>query len=286
MSLRSYWELTNPNIVSLLVFTTFTSAIMAGGLKEPLRVADIVVAVALCSMGARTLTNYVDRDIDALMNRTKHRPLPSGALSPSSALAYGFSLSSIGLLAALPLGIIYPALLALGMVDNIVVYNVLTKRKTAWNIILGSPSGGVPAFVGYLSIAKAINITPFFLAAIVILWTPIHIWSLAIRCKEDYSRASVPMLPVVLGVRKGIRCIASTSILLALFTILLPFLPGSPFSQVTLFASLALSIPLLIISFKLVKSPTEKNSWTLFKFTSPYLAILFTVMALDVALIH
>jgi protoheme IX farnesyltransferase len=232
------------------------------------------------------LTNYVDRDIDALMNRTKHRPLPSGALSPSSALAYGFSLSSIGLLAALPLGIIYPALLALGMVDNIVVYNVLTKRKTAWNIILGSPSGGVPAFVGYLSIAKAINITPFFLAAIVILWTPIHIWSLAIRCKEDYSRASVPMLPVVLGVRKGIRCIASTSILLALFTILLPFLPGSPFSQVTLFASLALSIPLLIISFKLVKSPTEKNSWTLFKFTSPYLAILFTVMALDVALIH
>jgi len=71
MSLRSYWELTNPNIVSLLVFTAFTSAIMAGGLKEPLRVADIVVAVALCSMGARTLTNYVDRDIDALMNRTK-----------------------------------------------------------------------------------------------------------------------------------------------------------------------------------------------------------------------
>jgi len=286
MSLRSYWELTNPNIVSLLVFTAFASAVMAGGIKEPLKVLDIVIAVALCSMGARTLTNYVDRDIDALMNRTKHRPLPSGALSPSSALAYGFSLSSLGLLVALPLGVIYPALLALGMVDNIVVYNVLTKRRTAWNIILGSPSGGIPAFVGYLSISQAVSITPFFLAAIVILWTPIHIWSLAIRCKDDYSRASIPMLPVVLGIKKGIRCIASTSILLAIFTVLLPFLPGSPFSQLTLIASLALSIPLLIISFKLVKSPTEKTSWILFKFTSPYLAILFTVMALDVVLIH
>ncbi|MEM0118368.1 MAG: heme o synthase [Conexivisphaerales archaeon] len=286
MSLRSYWELTNPNIVSLLVFTAFTSAIMAGGIKEPLKLLDVTAAVALCSMGARTLTNYVDRDIDALMNRTKHRPLPSGALSPLSALAYGFGLSTLGLAIAVPLGFLYPTLLALGMVDNIVIYNVLTKRRTPWNIILGAPSGGFPAFVGYLSISKAISLTPFFLAAIVVLWTPIHIWSLAIRCREDYNRASIPMLPVVLGVKKGIRCIASTSILLALFTILFPFLPGSPFGELTLFTSLALSVPLLLISFKLVKSPTEKTSWTLFKFTSPYLAILFTMMALDVALFH
>lgn len=281
MALRYYWQLTNPNIVSLLVFTAVTSSIMAGGLKQPIRLTEVALAVTLSSMGARTLTNYIDRDIDLLMNRTRHRPLPAGLVTPSFALIYGLTLSSIGVLLASPLGIFYPFILLFGLLDNVVVYNALTKRRTAWNIILGSPSGGVPAFLGYIAITQSISFTPFILAAIVVLWTPIHIWSLAIKYKDDYERAGVPMLPVVFGVKSGIRCIASTSILLALFTILLPFVPGSTFGKITLATSVVLAIPLLYMSFRLIRDPNEKHAWTLFKFTSPYLAILFTMLAID-----
>jgi protoheme IX farnesyltransferase len=282
LSIRAYWELTNPNIVSLLVFTALASAVIAGGLSSPIRLVEVTLAVGLCSMGARSLTNYVDRDIDVLMNRTKNRPLPSGVILPSSALAYGLGLVSIGLFVAFPLGFVYPAILLVGLVDNVVVYNVMTKRKTPWNIILGAPSGGVPSFLGYVAISGRIDLTALLLAAIVVLWTPVHIWSLAIRCRDDYSRAGIPMLPVVLGLRSGIRCVASTSILLALFTVALSLIPKSPFGWPTLLSSIILSAPLLALSFSLVRTPSEKNAWTLFKFTAPYLAILFTVMALDV----
>lgn len=284
MSIRSYWELTNPNIVSLLVFTAFAAGIMAGGLGDPFRLAEVTASVALCSMGARSLTNYVDRDIDILMHRTRHRPLPSGIILPNNALMYGMGLVSAGLIISVPAGVIYSGILLLGLIDNIVVYNVLTKRRTAWNIVLGAPSGGVPAFVGYAALAGRIDITAFFLAAIVVLWTPIHIWSLAIHSREDYGRANIPMLPVVVGVKAAIRCVASTSILLALFTIALPFLPGSPFHALTLISSAVLAVPLLVMSAWLIRRPDETNAWRLFKYTAPYLAILFVLMAVDAVL--
>ncbi len=284
MGVRDYWELTNPNIVSLLCFTALTAGIMGGGLREPLQLAQVTLAATLCSMGARSMTNYVDRDIDILMNRTKDRPIPSGAVAPGNALAYGVGLASVGLAAALPLGPVYPALLLLGLLDNVVVYNVLTKRRTPWNIVLGAPSGGMPAFVAYAATSGRIDLTAFVLASLVVLWTPVHIWSLAIRCRADYDRAHVPMLPVALGIKPAIRCIASTSALLAVFTVLLPFLPSSPFGLLTLVSSVALSGTLLAMSLWLAKNPTEGNSWMLFKFTAPYLAILFTIMAVNVAL--
>jgi protoheme IX farnesyltransferase len=282
MSLRSYWELTNPNIVSLLVFTAFAAGIIGGGISDPVRLIEITVAIALCSMGARSLTNYVDRDIDILMNRTRHRPLPSGVVLPENALAYGVGLVSTGLVVSAAAGLLYSGIILFGLIDNIVVYNVLTKRRTPWNIVLGSPSGGVPAFVGYSAMTGRIDAMAFFLAAIVVLWTPVHIWSLAIHSKEDYGRANVPMLPVVVGVKAAIRCVACTSILLAIFTVALPFLPGSPFHLLTLLSSAVLAVPLLVMSAHLIKSPNEKSAWRLFKFTAPYLAILFTVMAIDV----
>ncbi|MEM3186336.1 MAG: heme o synthase [Conexivisphaerales archaeon] len=281
MSLRDYWQLTNPNIVSLLAFTALTSGIMGGGLFHPIRLIDMTFACGIASMGARSLTNYVDRDMDAIMDRTKLRPIPRGAIQPLNALAYGLTLSSIGILLAAPVGILYSIILLIGLLDNVVVYNVLTKRRTPWNIILGAPSGGVPAFVAYVSMTGKISIVALMLAALVVLWTPVHIWSLAIRYRDQYEKAHVPMLPVTLGIKPAIKCIASTSILLALFTIALPYIPDTPFGQLTLIVSLILSIPLLYMSLRLLKSTSSELAWNLFKFTSPYLAILFTVMAFD-----
>jgi len=280
--IKDYIQLTNPNIVYLLAFTAATSALIAGGFDRPLQVLAITLATGLCSAGARSVTNYIDRDIDAVMRRTRRRPLPRNAIPPGNALVYGGCLIGAGLLLAFPMGALLPVYLGLGLVDNVVVYNLLTKRKTAWNIILGAPSGGIPAFVGYVAIKGYVDWTAVALAALVVLWTPVHIWSLAIRFKDDYGRADIPMLPVSLGVKTGIRCIAYTSVLLAVFTAILPILPGSPFGIGAAIVGTVLSVVLAAMSLWLIKEPTEKKAWDLFKFTSPYLALLFSVLALDV----
>jgi protoheme IX farnesyltransferase len=286
MSLRPYLRLTNPPIVVLLTFTALTAGIVGGGVQKPLLLLDVVVAIALCSMGARTLTNYVDRDMDARMTRTQSRPLPAGEVTPPVALAFGIGVTTVGLVSAVPLGWLYVLIIALGILDNVVVYNLLTKRRTHWNIVLAAPSGGVPALVGYASMAGRIDVFAILLMALVVLWTPIHIWSLAIRYREDYSRADVPMLPVTLGVTAGIRWIAATTLLLALFTVALPFVPGTPFGYLTLIVAAVMGSALIVFSVALLMSPTLVRAWRLFKFTSPYLAVLFTLLAMDVAVVH
>ena len=286
MSLRPYLRLTNPPIVVLLTFTALTAGIVGGGVQKPFLLLDVVVAIALCSMGARTLTNYVDRDMDARMTRTQSRPLPAGEVTPPAALAFGIGVTTVGLVSAVPLGWLYVLIIALGILDNVVVYNLLTKRRTHWNIVLAAPSGGVPALVGYASMAGRIDVFAILLMALVVLWTPIHIWSLAIRYREDYSRADVPMLPVTLGVTAGIRWIAATTLLLALFTVALPFVPGTPFGYLTLIVAAVMGSALIVFSVALLRSPTLVRSWRLFKFTSPYLAVLFTLLAMDVAVVH
>jgi protoheme IX farnesyltransferase len=280
--LRDYVQLTNPNIVSLLVFTAGMSALIAGGLSKPVQALAITIATGFCSAGARCLTNYIDRDIDLRMHRTQSRPLPRKAIAPRNALILGGALVAIGLGIAFPIGWLLPVYLTLGLLDNIVVYNLLTKRKTAWNIVLGAPSGGIPAFVGYVAIKGYVDWTSIVLAALVVLWTPVHIWSLAVRFKDDYGRADIPMLPVTFGIKTGIRCIAYTSILLAAFTAALPFLPGSPFGTSATVVATVLSVILLAMSLRLIREPTERMAWDLFKFTSPYLALLFVVLAIGV----
>jgi len=286
MSLRPYLRLTNPPIVVLLTFTALTAGIVGGGVRKPFLLLDVGVAIALCSMGARALTNYVDRDMDARMTRTQSRPLPAGEVTPPAALAFGIGVTTVGLVSAVPLGWLYVLIIALGILDNVVVYNLLTKRRTHWNIVLAAPSGGVPALVGYASMAGRIDVFAILLMALVVLWTPIHIWSLAIRYREDYSRADVPMLPVTLGVTAGIRWIAATTLLLALFTVALPFVPGTPFGYLTLIVAAVMGSALIVFSVALLRSPTLVRAWRLFKFTSPYLAVLFTLLAMDVAVVH
>ena len=283
MDVQSYGRLTNPPIVLLLTFTAVAGGIVGGGLAHPYGLLEIAVAITLSSMGARSLTNYVDRDIDARMHRTKDRPLPAGAIAPPQALRFGLVLVGLGLVAALPLGLLYVLLIAVGLVDNVVVYNVLSKRRTPWNIVLAAPSGGIPALVGYASMVGRVDLTAVLLAALVVLWTPIHIWSLAIRYRDDYARANVPMLPVALGVTSGIRCIALTTALLAVFTVVLPLVPGSPLGDLTMVVAAAMAVVLIVLSGDLFRRPTVERAGRLFKITSPYLAVVFVVMAVDVA---
>ncbi len=283
--LRAYIAVVDLRSASLLVFTALAAGIIGGGLHAPARLLGIGLALTLCCLGARAVANYIDRDIDALMERTRRRPLPSGAIAPWHALLLGFGLIAAGLAAALAFGPVVVLLMALGLADNLLVYALLTKRTSPLSIVLGAPSGGAPAFIGYVAVTGHIDLTAVVLAAFVMLWTPIHIWSLAIRCRDDYARASVPMLPVAVGVRRSAQSVGLASLALGALTVL--FIAGGGVGLLPLVAVLLLALAggLIVASMWLVRSPTVEHAWTLFKLTSPYLALLFAVLALNAVFI-
>lgn len=281
----AYWVLTKPKIWGLLVFTGVVAMLVAyketGTPLSLFRLAVGAVAITSGSAAANTLTNYHDRDIDSVMERTKSRPLPSGRIKPAwKALVFGLVLAASSVLLSLWFNVLAAAFMTIGLLDNVVVYSLLLKRRSWLNIILGGISGGMPVLVGYSAVADAVSPIAVYMAALVIVWIPTHIWSLAITVKDDYEAAKVPMLPVVFGQNVAAVCIAATSALLAVFSIAI-FL----FTPVTLFytvSALTLGALVLIYSAKLAVDKKSDTAWTLFKITSPYLTLIFLVVALDV----
>ncbi|HCW50523.1 MAG TPA: protoheme IX farnesyltransferase [Clostridiales bacterium] len=251
-----------------------------GGTAPPgvgLRLAWATVAVALGCMGANAITGYIDRDMDAVMERTRHRPVPTGRLRPAESLIFGLVLVAAAcLVAAVHTNRWAVAWLLFGVVDSAVIYNGLTKPRTPWNVILGSPAGGTPVMVGAAAVTgAAFSLVPFIVAALVVAWTPLHIWSLAIRHVADYRRAGVPMLPVVVGVPKAARCVGWASLGLCATAALLAFVGG--FSPCAVVLTLALQVPVVAQALAVMRSPTPERAWVLFKLSSPYLAAVFLI---------
>jgi protoheme IX farnesyltransferase len=238
-----------------------------------------VAAITLASAGCDALTSYIDRDIDAVMNRTKRRPIPSGRVSATGALVWGLILSGGGMLLALSINFLSFLWITLGVLDNVVVYSLLLKRRSPTNIILGGVSGGLPVLFGWSAIANNITLLPVLLAALVVLWIPGHIWSLAIFTKTDYRRAHVPMLPVVTNLKTALRCIVSTVVLMIPFSLWIYF-EGS-FGLIYLTVALAFGVAVLYINFQLFLHPTNRMAYSAFKISSPYLFTLFLAMILD-----
>ncbi len=282
-SIGNYWELIKPKIVLLLVFTGVAGMLVA--YKEagvPISGVQLIVgfaAIFLGSAGAEVLTNYHDRDIDGIMKRTNHRPIPSGRITERRALIFGFATSILSVVLAYWFNALAAAFMVIGLVDNVVVYSLWLKRRSWLNIILGGISGGMPVLVGYAAIAGTVSALAIFMSALVIVWIPTHIWSLAIRTRQDYVNAKIPMLPVVVSMRVATVCIAITSSLLAVFSLSIFFV-----ATVSLFyvvSAVACGAAILGYSVKLVIDRTEKTAWTLFKISSPYLAIIFTVLVMN-----
>ena len=277
----AYFEVTKPKIWILLAFTAFGGFVVASG-KEMSWITGIVMllAVILGSAGANTLTNYIDRDIDAVMNRTKLRPLPTHRISPASrALIFGLVMSVFSLLLAASLNPLSFIFMFLGIFDNVIIYSRIMKRRSPLNIIMGGFSGGMPVLIGYVAVTNEVTIFSLLLAAIVVIWTPTHIWSLALHSKEDYAKVNVPMLPVVVKERTAVRIIAIASILMVVFSLVIPlyYSLGS-----TYFISAAiLGVAMLVLNLWLFLKPTKEVSWIVFKASSPYLGLIFTALILD-----
>jgi len=280
---RNYFEVTKPPIVFLLVFTSIATMIIAWKQTlQPLTPALLTVAtvaIAAASAGCDTLTSYLDRDIDAIMHRTRHRPIPSGRISPRNALLWGIFLAAIGLVLAYSINPLSFLWIALGVLDNVVVYSLLLKRRNPLNIILGGVSGGLPVMFGWSAVTNGTELLPVLLAALVVLWIPGHIWSLAIFTKADYKRARIPMLPVVTKLRTALRCIVSTVVLMIPFSLWI-WVVGR-FGWLYLAVATVFGLWVLYINAQLFLHPNNKMAYKAFKISSPYLFTLFFAMIID-----
>lgn len=280
---KNYYELTKPKIWYLLVFTAIGAAVTASWLFD-VQVSWITwtllfIAIAAGSAAADTLTGYNDRDIDAIMERTKGRPIPSGRISPRNALIFGLILAGISLVCSWFINIWAFGLMAFGLFDNIIVYSKWLKRTSQSNIILGGFSGGAPALIGYIAVTFQHVEIGIAMAGLVFFWIPTHIWSLALHVKEDYKKANVPMLPVVSSETKSVRVIALTTLMMVVFSIL-PFF-FYQFGLIYLLTATVSGIVMIFLSVWLLLRPSEKTSWLVFKFSSPYLAALFIAFMVD-----
>ena len=280
---KNYYELTKPKIWYLLVFTAFGSALTASLLFEiplsPLTWVLLLGGIAAGSAAADTITGYNDRDIDAIMDRTKDRPIPSGRISPRNALIFGLILTAIALIFSALINLWAFLLMIFGLFDNIIIYSKWLKRRSQSNIILGGFSGGVPALIGYVTVTTQNIEIGLVMAGLVFLWIPTHIWSLALHVKKDYQKAKVPMLPVVSEEKRAVRIIAGTTLIMVLFSIL-PFF-FNQFGHIYLVTATIFGAIMLGLSLWLLLRPTEKASWTVFKFSSPYLTAVFIAFMVD-----
>ena len=292
--LSTYYEYTKPKIWYLLVLTSLVSTFVATRLlNSNLSILGwLITGVAITSgcAGCNALTNYHDRDIDAVMARTHNRPLPSGRIEPKAALRFGIALVSISLILAALLNLLSTLWMALGILDNVVVYSLLLKRRSSSNILLGGFSGGLPVLFGWSAATPGpigslpIATIPILMAGLVFVWIPVHIWFLAVAFRNDYSKAGIPMLPVVIGSVRAIRVITIFSMIMLPFSLGL-FLFGY-FGPIYAAVAILTGIANLLGSLWVLYRPSQTNAWRMFKVSSPYLTILFVAMIIDVALRH
>ena len=297
---KTYYELTKPKIWYLLVFTAFGAAITASNVYDvEISIGTwilMIAGVAAGSAAANTLTNYHYRDIDAIMDRTKERPIPSKRIFPAEkARDFGLVLAAISIACAFGIsyttsfwnGIWCGVFMLFGLADNILVYSHALKRKSQLNIILGGFSGGAPAMIGF----AAVTLTGLWdfgliIAGLVFIWIPMHIWALTLHFRDDYRKVDVPMLTAVLSEKTSARVIAGTTLMMVLFSVVPFFLvnpdTGEPvMGEVYLYTAIASGVLMVLLSIWVVAKPTEKSSWVLFKFSSPYLAVLFIALMVD-----
>ena len=285
MGIKEIVEISKPRIVVLLVITAVTSMYAASKLVGPeldnFGLIHIIIAGALASAGSSALNHYYDRDIDPLMKRTSNRPIPSGRIKPSHVLVYGLAVSVISVIyGALALNLISAFFIALGIFFYVIIYTAWLKRLNSSNIVIGGFAGSAAAMAGWSAATGSMDILGFLVGFLVFVWTPSHFWCLAMKMKDEYTEANVPMLPVLIGMQKTSKYIlVNTLILLPYSLMLYAFGMGIVYTAI---AAAAGSL-MLVYHYKLTKLPTSEFAWKAYKVTAPYLTIIFLAVAIDAA---
>jgi heme o synthase len=281
-TLRAYVALTKPRIIELLLVTTVpTMVLAAGGLPSPWLMVAVVVGGTLAAGGANAINMYVDRDIDDVMRRTRHRPLPRHAVTPARALAFGIGLSAVAFgFLALTVNLLSAALALSATAFYVFVYTMWLKRSTPQNIVIGGAAGCVPVLVAWAAVTGELGLPALVLFAIVFYWTPPHFWALALRYRGDYAAANVPMLPVVRSEADTARQIVLYTI--ALIAVSLLLLPAAGMGWIYLVAALVLGVAFLRQAIRLrADAANGRAAIGLFRYSISYLTLLFAAVAVD-----
>jgi protoheme IX farnesyltransferase len=279
---RDLITLTKPKVQSLLLFTTITTMYVAG--DPPLAlVALTCLGGALSAGGAGAINHYVDRDIDAVMSRTSTRPIPSGRLPAPVALWFGIGLGVASvLLLGLAVNWLAAGLSLCGLLGYVFVYTLWLKRRTPQNIVIGGAAGAMPPLVAWAATTGGLSWWAVYLFAIVFYWTPPHFWALSLLMKNEYAKASIPMMPVVRGEDETRRQIVLYTGLLVMLT-MLPAC-GQLFGTAYLVAVCVLGGGFAWLALRLYRSKERRAALRLYLFSLAYLALLFAAMVVDTRL--
>ena len=277
--------MTKPRIVELLLVTTVPSMILAtGGLPSLWLMAATVVGGAMSAGGANALNMYIDRDIDKLMHRTRNRPLVTGAVRPVEALLFASALIVVSFVWLWAFANLLAAALATAAAAFYVfVYSLWLKRSSVRNIVIGGAAGAMPALVGWAAVTGSLDWPPLVLFAVVFYWTPPHFWALAIRYRNDYRNADVPMLPAVTSLAVTARRIVAYTVLLVALSLLL--VPVADMGVVYLLSASVAGGGFIGLAIDVMRNPDPARSMRLFGWSNAYLMILFGAVAADVLIV-
>ena len=289
MGFNEILEISKPRIVVLLVITAVTSMYAASKLVDGTPELDywsyihIIIAGSLASAGSSALNHYYDRDIDPKMTRTRLRPIPSGRMKPSHVLFYGLILSCLSVIYGyFALNMVSAFFIAVGIFSYVIIYTVWLKRLNTSNIVIGGIAGSAAAWAGWSAATASLDLLGFLVGFLVFVWTPSHFWCLAMKIKDEYAQANVPMLPVVIGMQKTSKYILGNTIILIPFSLSLSIIPDGMGIVYTVIAAVSGSL-MLVYHYKLTQTPTSEFAWKAYKVTAPYLTIIFVAVALDAA---
>jgi protoheme IX farnesyltransferase len=275
--------LMKPRVMSLVVFTTVIGMMLAPTAPHPLLMVIAILAIAAGAGASGAINQWYDRDIDAVMKRTQSRPIPAGKINPDEALAFGVIISMLSVLVLwFAANVMAAALLAFTIFFYAVVYSVWLKRSTPQNIVIGGAAGAFPPAIGWLAAGGSLTLEPLILFGIIFIWTPPHFWALALVKNDDYTRAGIPMMPVVAGAQSTINQIVAYSIVLAPFAVL-PTVMGMTSIVYGVVASM-LGLGFLGYALRLKREPSDANAMALFKYSILYLFLIFLALGLDAIL--
>jgi protoheme IX farnesyltransferase len=277
----AFVALTKPRIIELLLVTTVPTQVVAYKGVPPLRlIVWTVLGGALAAGGANAFNMVVDRDIDRLMARTRNRPLVTGEVTVAEALSFAVALEVVAFVVLWTQVNLLSAVLAVSAcLFYVFVYTLWLKRSSTRNIVIGGAAGAVPVLVGWASVTGSLSWAPVILFGVIFYWTPPHFWALAIRYREDYQAADVPMLPAVSSLRTTAVRIVGYTVVLWILT--LAFSPVAGMGDLYLAAALLLGGWYLVLALRLLRSPSPELAMRMFTWSITYITLLFGVMAVD-----
>ena len=281
-----YVALTKPRIIELLLVSTVPTMIVAErGIPSLWLMFATVIGGTLSAGGANAINMYVDRDIDALMDRTKGRPLVTGVMTPRAALVFavGIEIVSFAFLWAF-VNLLSAVLAVSACLFYVFVYTLWLKRTSERNIVIGGAAGAAPVLIGWSAVTNSLSWAPVVLFAVMFYWTPPHFWALAIKYKDDYSKADVPMLPSVAAYETVTRKIIAYTVVVVALTFV--FGPVADLGAVYLVSAGVLGAVFLALAVKVHRTESAAAAMKLFTYSITYITLLFGAMAVDVLVKH